>query len=412
MEPAPSRVLRLSLDEAMAMFLRQNLDLIMANYGIDAARGRQITARLFPNPRFAVNTLSSYTQGCDIQRCGAVAPTLSQMFEVAGRRGFRIAGAELDTLSTEARFEDTVRQLSYTLKDSYYRVQRQRMHLAVDQEIRNTLEKLGLAGGVIEKLQKLFPGKPGTVPKNGMDTVQIRLGLLFMDADAQVIQDLQTIEDAAGDLRILLGIDPDVELELTSELDYRETSPNLAHLLEYALENRPDIRAKRLIRDKRKTELQLARAIRYPNVTVDVGYMMQGPRGPDNQQQGAFNLSAPLPVFNRNQGGIVEADVAVRVAETDVEKTRILIQNEVAVAYRNFQFSRRLVFATKGSQERALELFRQVQQAFSKGEVGILDLENTQRSVGDSKETYIEALFGYQRNWLRLEQATGQSLTN
>ena len=58
--------MQLSLSEAMELFLKQNLDLIIAHYGIDAAKGRQITARLFPNPTLNVNTLSAYTQGCQM----------------------------------------------------------------------------------------------------------------------------------------------------------------------------------------------------------------------------------------------------------------------------------------------------------------------------------------------------------
>ena len=43
-----STVLRLSLDDAIAMFLRQNLDLLKAKYGIETARAKKITAGLFP----------------------------------------------------------------------------------------------------------------------------------------------------------------------------------------------------------------------------------------------------------------------------------------------------------------------------------------------------------------------------
>src|SRR2546427_587227 len=108
--PSTPGVLRLTLDEAMALFLKQNLDLIIANYGIDAAMGRQITARLYPNPTLAVNTLSSYTQGCHMQKCGAVAPTLTQLFEFAGLRGYRMHAAMLDTLARARRLQGTVRQ--------------------------------------------------------------------------------------------------------------------------------------------------------------------------------------------------------------------------------------------------------------------------------------------------------------
>src|SRR6187551_879504 len=43
-------VVRLNLSEAMALFLKQNLDLLIAKYGIESNKGQQITARLFPNP--------------------------------------------------------------------------------------------------------------------------------------------------------------------------------------------------------------------------------------------------------------------------------------------------------------------------------------------------------------------------
>jgi cobalt-zinc-cadmium efflux system outer membrane protein len=399
--PVPSfpKVLRLTLDEAMALFLKQNLDLIIASYGVDAAKGRQITARLYPNPTLSVNTFSSYTQGCNINKCGAVAPTLSQLFEVAGRRGYRTDAAALDTMSIEARFEDTVRQLGFTLKETYFRVQRHRGHLAVDQEVQGVL-------------LKLLQGYSGEGKMGASDLDRVRLGLMAVNADSEVLRDLQRIEEVSGDLRMMLRIPPDVELELETNLSYRTAEPSFVQLLDYALENRPDIRAKRLTRDKRKTELQLAKAVRYPNVTTELGYMVQGPHGPDNQQQWALNFSVPLPVFNRNQGGIVEAEVAVMSVEADIEKTAIQIQNEVAVAYRKFIHGRKLVDATNGALQQASTLFRAAQQAFGKKEVGILDLENTRRSYADTEESYLEAIFGHQQNWLRLEWAAGRDITS
>jgi outer membrane protein, heavy metal efflux system len=398
--PLPSfpKVLRLTLDEAMALFLKQNLDLIIASYGIDAAKGRQITARLYPNPTLSVSTLSAYTQGCNLDKCGAVAPSLTQLFEVAGRRGYRMEAAALDTMSIEAKFEDAVRQLGFTLKETYFRVQRQRGHLAVDQEVQNVLIKL-------------LQGFTGDGKKAGQDLDRIRLGLMAVNADSEVLRDMQRIEEASGDLRMMLQIPPDVELELETNLAYRPVEPNFPKLLEYALTNRPDIRAKRLTRDKRKTELQLAKAIRIPNVTTNLGYSVQGPQGPDNQQQWGFGLSVPLPVFNRNQGGIVEAEVAVSSIDAEIEKTEIQIQNEVAVAYRKFLHGRKLVEAMNGALAHASMLFSSAQSSFARKEIGILDLENTRRSYADTEENHLEAIFGHQQNWLRLEWAAGRDIT-
>ena len=103
---------------------------------------------------------------------------MTQLFEVAGKRGYRIRAAELDALSVEARFEDAVRQLGFTLKDSYFRVQRQRGHLSIDQRALNILVKL---------LQPL----PDKGKRFTSELERIRLGLLTVNTQAEVLRDLQ-----------------------------------------------------------------------------------------------------------------------------------------------------------------------------------------------------------------------------
>ena len=98
--------MRLSLDEAVALFLRQNLDLLMAKYGIESAKGQQITARLFPNPTASLGTLSAYTQGRNLGNSGQLFAQVQQLFELAGKRGYRIESAGYGTQSVEAAFED------------------------------------------------------------------------------------------------------------------------------------------------------------------------------------------------------------------------------------------------------------------------------------------------------------------
>ena len=45
-----SKVLRLSVNDALGLFLSQNLDVLIAKYGIEYTKGQEVTARLFPNP--------------------------------------------------------------------------------------------------------------------------------------------------------------------------------------------------------------------------------------------------------------------------------------------------------------------------------------------------------------------------
>ncbi|MEK6617849.1 MAG: TolC family protein [Nitrospirota bacterium] len=394
-------LLRLSLDEALALFLRQNLDLIITRFGIDYARGQQITARLFPNPVLSIGTLSAYTQGQTMTRSGQLFPQLQQLFEMAGKRGYRIESAGFGAQSAEANFEDAVRQLSFTVKDAYYRVQLAQRRLALAEENRDRFAR------ILEVNTIRF--KKGYIAE--VDLIRIRLQVV--DFQSQVIQAVQDANAARADLRVLLVLSPTTELLLTTELDYHRVEPDIMVLRRVALDVRPDIRVKRLTQSQRMADLKLAKAYRYPDVTVGGGYAVQGAQGPDNQQQVALNMGVPLPLFNRNQGGIMQAEVAAQAAEADLRKTLIQVENQVDIAYRNLLESRRLVEAYRaGVLEDARLTLTIVEKAYERGGATILDLLDAARTSRTIQQNYIEVLFSYQRNVFLLESAVGREVTS
>jgi len=400
-DPASATVARLSLEEALALFLRENLDLLITKYGIDFAKGQQITASLFPNPYLTIGTLSAYTQGQTMDRSGQIVTQVQQLFEMAGKRGFRIESAAFGAQTAEASFEDAIRQLSFTVKDAYYRVQLAQRRLALAEENRDRFAR------ILEVNTIRF--KKGYIAE--VDLIRIRLQVV--DFQSQVIQAIQDADTARADLRTLLNLRPEVELILTTELDYRRFEPDVNALRVAALETRPDIRLKRLTQSQRMADLKLAQAYRYPDVTIGGGYAVQGPRGPDNQQQVILNLGVPLPLFNRNQGGIVQAEVAVQQAEADLRKTLIQAETQVDVAYRNLIQSRRLVEAYRaGVLDDARSTLTIVERAYERGGATILDLLDAARTSRAIQQSYIEALYGYLRNVFLLESAVGREITS
>jgi len=392
--------LRLSLDDAVALFLRQNLDLLMAKFGIESAKGQQITAKLFPNPTVSVGTLSAYTQGRNLGNSGQVFGQVQQLFELAGKRGYRIESAAFGTQSVEAAFEDAVRQLTFTVKDAYNRTQLAQRRLALAEENRDRFSR------ILDVNTIRF--KKGYIAE--VDLIRIRLQ--FIDFQSQVIQSIQEGDSARGDLRQLLRVSPATGLELTSEFDYKRIDPDINRLRTVALDARPDVRSKRFIRSQREADLNLAKAYRIPDVTVGGGYAIQGSQGPDNQGQVALNLGLPLPLFNRNQGGIMQAEVAVQSAEADLSKTLNQVENEVDVAYRNLLQSRRLVEAFLGGVlDDARSTFTIVERAYERGGATILDLLDAARTSRTIQQNYFEALFNYQRHVIQLESAVGQEIS-
>ena len=397
--PAIPSTLRLSLDDAVAVFLRQNLDLLMAKFGIESAKGQQITARLFPNPVASMGTLASFTQGRTPSNSGGVFAQIQQLFELAGKRGYRIESAGFGTQSAEAGFEDAVRQLGFTVKDAYHRVQLAQRRLALAEENRDRFSR------ILEINTIRF--KKGYIAE--VDLIRIRLQ--FIDFQSQVIQSLQEGEMARADLRQLLRLSPLTQLELLTDLEYKRLDPDIGRLRAAAIEVRPDIRSKRLLFSQRETDLKLAKAYRIPDLTVGAGYAVQGPQGPDNPGQAQLNFSLPLPLFNRNQGGIMQAEVAVQTAEADLNKTLNQVENEVDVAYKNLLQSRRLVEAYLGGVlDDARSTLTIVERAYERGGATILDLLDAARTSRTIQQNYFEALFNYQRNVIQLQSAVGQEI--
>ena len=392
---------RLTLDEAVSLFLRQNLDLLMAQYGIESSKGRQVTARLFPNPVASMGLISSPVQGRTLGNSGQITSQIQQLFELAGKRGYRIESTAFGTQSAEASFEDAVRQLGFLVKDGYYRIQLARRRLALAEENRDRFSR------ILEVNTIRF--KKGYIAE--VDLIRIRLQ--FIDFHSQVIQAIQEAESARSDLRQLLRLSPATQLELMTELDYKRLDPDILRLRSIASETRPDVRAKRHAFSQREAELRLARAYRIPDVTVGAGYAVQGANGPDNSNQMAFSLGVPLPLFNRNQGGIMEAEAALWTAEADLGKTLNQVDNQVDVAYHNLIESRRLVEAfLDGVLDDARSTFTIAERAYERGGVTLIDLLDAARTSRTIQQSYIEALFNYQRNVIQLESAVGQEITS
>jgi outer membrane protein, heavy metal efflux system len=400
-EQRTSASIRLSLSDALGVFLQQNLDLLIAKYGIEYSKGQQITAKLFPNPTMSIGNLASFTQGHTAGNSGQIFTQVQQLFELAGKRGYRIESAGFGAQSAEAAFEDAVRQLGFTVKDSYYRVQLAQRRLALAEENRDRFSR------ILDINSIRF--KKGYIAE--VDLIRIRLQTV--DFHSQVIQSLQEAETARGDLRQLLRLSPATTLELTTDLEFRRIDPEIGKLRVVALDVRPDVRSKRFTFSQREADLRLAKAYRVPDLTVGTGYAVQGSRGPDNPQQWALNFGIPLPLFNRNQGGIRQAEVAVQTAEADLNKALNVVENEVEVAYRNLMHSRRLVEAYVGGVlDDARATFTIVERAYERGGATILDLLDAARTSRTIQQNYIEALFNYQRNVLQLESAVGQEIAS
>jgi len=136
--------------------------------------------------------------------------------------------------------------------------------------------------------------------------------------------------------------------------------------------------------------LQRASVQATPNVTVQAGASYDyGTRDAIAMLQ----VSLPIPIYNRNQGGIAEAYANVIAAEQSVQRVELSLQRRLAVVYQQYEQARQQasrydsVILKKAKDN--LELNRKTYEA---GESAYLAVLTAQRSYSQARLAWLNAL--------------------
>jgi cobalt-zinc-cadmium efflux system outer membrane protein len=176
----------------------------------------------------------------------------------------------------------------------------------------------------------------------------------------------------AGDLEDAL-----VELEWNDELSR-------------LLAQSPEIAAAIADRERARWALQRACAEVKPN--LDLMATVQQDNTTDDEIAGV-QVGLPVPILNRNQGGIRQARAEVAAANRNIDRVRLDLQHRLATVFQQYADARFQV--ERYSQEivpkaqRTLEL---VTTGYRLGELGYLDMLTAQRTYFQTNLAYIEAL--------------------
>jgi cobalt-zinc-cadmium efflux system outer membrane protein len=122
--------------------------------------------------------------------------------------------------------------------------------------------------------------------------------------------------------------------------------PELDELTRMALEFRPDVMSFRLGVSRAEADVRLARA----NALSDVYVLWQpytfqdnSPYGLKSQYSWALGVTVPLPIYNRNQGGIERAKVNVGQSQLQLADVERQLRIDVESASLEYNVSKRLV---------------------------------------------------------------------
>ena len=310
----------LTLDQAVASALSNNLDLRAAYFEVEKARGRLIQAGLWPNPELQFNTTTDRAFKSEGQRNSTAG--FQQAFPISGRLRFGKQVGRVDVAQAMAEIRNRERLLIGEVQRDFIAV------LLLRQQIATNREFLGINRSYVETLtQRKAQAEVSDVDVN---LAQLELQRLQLD-NAALEAELSTRELS---LKQRLGLQPGQSLAVEGNLDAIANKFRPERYQTTMVVNRPDLRQTELGIDKANAEIRLAKAEAWADWTLGADYQsdraVDEPVGLNEDRFFGFRLSIPLALWNRNQGRVYEQRAAAEQARAQVEALQLTIRNEIA----------------------------------------------------------------------------------
>ena len=422
--PAPSRPapitvqpaaaqLSITLDEAIARGLKNNLAALRAEAAVGSAEGRrwQALSQLLPT---ATADTSAVRQKINLAAFGFTAPGFPDLigpFNVFDGRlrvsqavvdvsAFNMARSEATRLSAANHDEQDARRLVALVVSTLYvnalasasRVEAGRAEL----ESARTLAQLAgdlKSAGIVPQIDVLRA-------QVELETAQQRQIVLENGLDRNKL----ALAQAIG----LTPITPD--FALTDRLEYTPAAtPSIEEATAQAGRDREDAQAAKARVDAAQSALRAERASRLPSLHVHGDYGAIGNSVALAHPTFAAGASVSVPIFDGRltHGRIVEAEADLRRAQAEADDLNRQIAVDVQAALLDLASSERRVQVASHTVQLAAEQQVQATDRFKAGVTNNVEVVQAQAAVAAANDAYVAGVSSYQLARAALARALG-----
>lgn len=389
--------LALSLADALSTAEARAPDVVMARHASREARARRVGAGVImpTNPRISADARPPITGGT-IGDLGYSA-IFEAPFEVGGAPGARVREAErhYDVSRAELALEQLrARSAAWT---AYVRAQIAEQRIAATRTAAANTQRI-----VDASKQRADLGASGDIEQSlaSSDAAQIEAQL----TDAIRERDLHLME-----LREVLDVAPNQDIELTTQLSDPDPPPPVDALVARALAQRPEI----AVVEKRIQLLDATKERLEKETFPRIGFYTGVDAAPVSPIFGVVGVSVELPFAQRNAGPRAQVAAARDGATSQLDLVRRHIGREVAVARAAFD-ARRAELETLTTKalpmaQRTLDL---VEMGWRSGRFDIFRVASAARDVAHVRSLRLEALEAAWMERISLERAAGTLLAS
>lgn len=394
---ASAQAAEVTLAGAIDLALKRNPGLVASRYELTASQARAVQAGLRPNPELLLE-LENFAGRGQMSGVRSLETTLSlsQVIELGNKRSLRSAAAladsDLASIEQRARQLDVLADVTRRFVEVVAAQERVRLAGEATQLARQTLDainvrveaartpvaegsraRIALTRAAIEERQALI----------ALRAARYNLAACWGDAEP-------AFTDASGDLFAFTTVQP-----LPALLTKLERTPDITFFASQA----------RL----RDAELQVVRAQSRPDLTLSLG--VRRVEATDDLALVA-GVSAPLPVYDRNQGVIREAHARRLQSDRELEAAMVRLRSTLQATYEEMTASRETVEALRAEAiPQATVALEQVKSGYERGRFSFLELASAQQELLGLRASVLDAAADYHRLLAELERLTSESLT-
>lgn len=387
----PSGVL--TLRQALALALMRNPELAGFSWDVRSGEARELQAGLLPNPELGVEVENFAGAG---DRTGfesaETTVSLSQLVELGGKRAKRARLAGLETSLSGWDYEAKRLEVFTNVTNSFLDVMAAQEQLALQEELLTVAEQVYNTVSERVKAGKVSPIE------------ETRAGVALSTSRLQVEKARRDMRIARNDLAATWGGRAPV-FEKAEGVFYTIVPVPAYEKLAGLASRNPGIARWSVEMEQREAALELERSMRIPDLTISGGIRQYGDTG-----DSAFvvGVSIPLPVFDRNQGGVLESRYKLAKAGEEKMASEVKVNTALADAYHTLATAYAEASKLKDDvMPQAQSVFDAVSEGYRQGKFHYLDVLDAERTFFEVKGQYIETLTAYNKAVAEVEMLIG-----
>lgn len=345
---------------------------------VEAARGAAIEAGLYPNPNFGYEGDTTGTGGAP----GVQGAFLEQTIKTGGKLKLAQAAAVMDVLNAQLALRRAQADLAAQVRAGYFAVLVARNNLATSRALaRLTDEVFRIQIDQVQGAQAAL-----------YEPLQLRV--LAMQARANLVQARNRSVAAWKQLSATLGLPALPPTELAGAIDVPIPVYHYAKALEHVLHSHTDVlRAENTIR-KARLNLRLQQVTPVPD--IDLRLMVQKDfTAMPNLVVPSVVVGIPFPVWDRNQGNIIQAQGDLVRAAEESQRIRNDLTGKLADAFERYENNRIILeyFRTHMLPDQ-VRAYRGVYERHQQdpGAVSFGDIINSQQILAGTITSYVATL--------------------